>query len=49
MRFVSDGKVFAYNYDSTAASSFPQNRVAPAGMLDHTVTVYVARNREAQP
>ena len=49
VRFVSDGKVFTYNFDSTAASSFPLNRVAPAGMLDHTVTVYVARNREAQP
>jgi len=49
VRFISNGKVFAFNFDSGAASSFALNRVAPAGILDHTVTVYVARNLETQP
>jgi len=49
VRFVADGKVFAFNFDSGVASSFALNRVAPAGVLDHTVIVYVARNLETQP
>ena len=42
--FVAHGKTFAFNFDSHAVSSFKLNRVAPAGALDHTVTVYIARN-----
>lgn len=49
VRFVAGGKIFAFNFDSSAASSFELNRVAPAGILDHAVTVYVARNIETQP
>jgi len=49
IRFVANGKVFAFNFDSSAARSFELNRVIPAGVLDHTVTVYVARNLETQP
>jgi hypothetical protein len=49
VRFVAKGKVFAFNFDSSAITSFRLNRVAPPGLLDHTVTVYVARNLETQP
>jgi hypothetical protein len=48
VRFVAGGKMFAFNFDSSAAGSFELNRVAPAGILDHTVTVDVARNIETQ-
>ena len=44
VRFVVNGQTFVWNFDgSPGISSFPLNRVAPAGMLDHTVTAYVAR------
>jgi hypothetical protein len=43
--FVENGKAFTWDFDSAPdISSFPLNRVAPAGVLDHTVTAYVARN-----
>ena len=49
VRFIANGKIFAFFFDSRAASSFALNRVAPPGVLDHTVTVYVARNLENEP
>ena len=46
VRFVADGKTFAWNFDSPPdVSSFDLSRVAPAGALDHPVTAYVARNQ----
>ena len=45
VKFVANGAAFAWNFDSPPEiSSFELNRVAPAGALDHAVTVYVARN-----
>ena len=45
VEFISNGKTFAWNFDSPPdVSSFELNRVAPAGALDHHVTAYVARN-----
>jgi hypothetical protein len=49
VRFVAGDKIFAFDFDGSAASSFELNRVAPAGILDHTVTVYVGRNTATQP
>jgi hypothetical protein len=47
VRFVVDGQTFVWNFDgSPDINSFPLNRVAPAGVLDHTVTAYVARNMD---
>jgi hypothetical protein len=47
VKFVANGTAFAWNFDSPPEiSSFELNRVAPAGALDHRVTVYVARNVE---
>ncbi|SFB34780.1 Heavy-metal resistance protein CzcE [Collimonas sp. OK607] len=45
VRFLVGGKSFAWNFDgSIMVSSFDLNRTAPASMLDHTVTAYVAPN-----
>jgi Heavy-metal resistance protein CzcE len=44
--FVANGKTFAWNFDGPSVSAFDLNRVAPEGMLDHTVTAYVAPNTE---
>ena len=45
VKFVANGTAFAWNFDSPPEiTSFELNRVAPAGALDHPVTVYVARN-----
>ena len=44
--FVANDQTFTWNFDSEAVSSFPLNRVAPAGMLDHPVTAYIAPNPE---
>jgi len=47
VKFVADGTAFGWNFDSPPElGSFELNRVAPAGALDHRVTVYVARNDE---
>ena len=47
VRFVVNGQTFVWNFDgSPGISSFALNRVAPAGMLDHTVTAYVARSMD---
>ena len=40
--FISNGQSFAFNFDNPQAESFDLERVAPAGMLDHKVTAYVA-------
>jgi hypothetical protein len=45
VKFDVNGQTFAWNFDGSAsASSFDLNRVAPAGVLDHTVKAYVSIN-----
>lgn len=41
VRFVSGDKEFAFNFDGTLVAAFDLERVAPAGSIDHHVTVYV--------
>ncbi len=43
VKFVAGDKSFAWTFDG-AYSSFDLNQTAPAGMLDHKVTAYVAPN-----
>lgn len=43
VKFIMGDKVFAWHFDDPL-SSIKLNEVAPAGMLDHVVTVYVAPN-----
>lgn len=45
IKFVAGGKTFAWNFDGVE-SDFPLNRVAPAGVLTRTVTVYMGPNDE---
>ncbi len=42
IRFVVGAQEFAFNFDGANVSSFDLRRVAPAGVLDHGVTAYVA-------
>ena len=43
VRFVANGQEFAFNFDGAAdVSSFDLLRVAPAGVLDHSVIAYVS-------
>jgi hypothetical protein len=43
IRFVVGDKAFGWSFNgSTTVSNFSLNRVAPAGVLDHDVTAYVA-------
>ncbi|MDB5916063.1 MAG: CzcE family metal-binding protein [Massilia sp.] len=45
VRFDVGGKSFAWSFNgSVAVTSFDLARVAPSGMLDHTVTAYVSPN-----
>jgi hypothetical protein len=45
VKFDVDGKSFAWNFSGpSTVSSFDLNRVAPPGLLDHNVTVYIAPN-----
>ena len=44
VNFVSNGKSFVWHFDGPETIAFDLNRVAPAGVLDHTVTAYVAPN-----
>ena len=42
VKFDVGGKSFAWNFDvPVTITSFDLNRVAPTGVLDHPVTVYV--------
>ena len=43
VQFNAGGKTFAWNFNGPIYS-FNLNRVAPAGVLDHKVTAYVAAN-----
>lgn len=43
VKFVAGDKSFAWTFDG-AYSAFDLNQAAPAGMLDHRVTAYVAPN-----
>ena len=42
VRFVAGGQEFAFKFDSQNVASFDLQRVAPAGMLDHSVMAYVS-------
>lgn len=43
VRFVVNGQDFAVRFDGAdAASAFDLRRLAPAGLLDHAVTAFVA-------
>jgi hypothetical protein len=44
VNFNVNGKVFAVKFNGTR-NAFPLNQLAPAGALDHNVTVYVANSR----
>lgn len=45
IRFIVGNQSFAWSFDgSTNVASFDLNRTAPAGLLDHKVTAYVAVN-----
>lgn len=45
IRFVVGDQVFVWNFDvAQTVSTFELNEVAPAGLLDHPVQVYVAVN-----
>ena len=46
VKFESNGQDFAFDFDSTIDGSFDLAAIAPAGALDHRVTVYVERNAE---
>ena len=41
VKFVEDGKSFAWNFDGQLGYAFELNRVAPPGVLDHRVMAYV--------
>lgn len=43
VQFTVDGKAFAWNFNGRP-NSFDLARIAPAGMLDHKITAYVAPN-----
>jgi hypothetical protein len=46
VKFVVGTKSFTWDFDTeNALADFDLNRVAPAGMLDHTVKVYIAPDR----
>ena len=42
VRFLANGKEFAFNFDGVDTGGFNLQRLAPAGVLDHPVTAYVA-------
>jgi hypothetical protein len=45
VKFDADGKTFIWDFDGPdSVQSFDLNRVAPPGVLDHTVTAYVSPN-----
>jgi hypothetical protein len=45
VKFDVNGQSFAWNFSGPeTVTSFDLNRVAPAGVLDHKVTAYVATN-----
>jgi uncharacterized cupredoxin-like copper-binding protein len=43
VQFNAGGSTFSWTFDGPA-KSFELNRVAPSGLLDHPVTVYVSPN-----
>ena len=44
VKFVANGREFAFRFDGANNASFDLQRVAPAGALDHKVMAYVAPN-----
>jgi hypothetical protein len=45
VKFVVGDQTFAWDFDTAAQSvSFDLSRIAPAGVVDHPVRVYLARN-----
>lgn len=49
VRFDSQGRDFAFNFDGLAERPFDLAAIAPAGAVDHPVTVYVAPNPDNFP
>jgi formylmethanofuran dehydrogenase subunit B len=43
VKFEANGNAFAINF-ADGLSAFDLNRLAPAGVIDHKVTVYIAPN-----
>lgn len=41
IKFVANHNEFAFKFDGADIASFDLQRIAPAGVLDHPVTVYV--------
>jgi Heavy-metal resistance protein CzcE len=49
VKFTANGKSFAWNFDGPpGVDNFKLNRVAPAGMLDRPVTVYISPSDESR-
>jgi Heavy-metal resistance protein CzcE len=47
IRFVANGREFVWNFDGVATPMpFDLSQIAPAGALDHSVTVYVGLGDE---
>jgi hypothetical protein len=42
VKFVVGSREFTYRFDNVSTRTFDLQRVAPAGILDHSVTAYVA-------
>jgi hypothetical protein len=51
IRFVANGQEFAWNFDGMALPQppFDLSQIAPAGAVDHSVTVYVELGEEDVP
>ena len=49
VKFVANGKSFGWSFDGAdGVNSFKLNRVAPAGMLDRPVTVYISPSDQSR-
>jgi heavy-metal resistance protein CzcE len=50
IRFASNGREFAWYFDGLAqATAFDLTQIAPAGFVDHSVTVYVSPSERDFP
>jgi hypothetical protein len=46
VKFVANGREFAFRFDNYAEGSFDLRSIAPAGTLDHPVTCYLGINQD---
>ena len=46
VKFVSNGQEFAFHFDGSGATRLDLQRIAPPGVLDHTVMVYADHTPE---